>query len=493
MGARRRSTYGMIVESLADLRDTAGLRFARRANKAKRAAAPPAPCASTQDEAAASSSDDGELHPFAFERRRRLLELWADASGTEATFHTCERTACDATLLAIDAEQIHIHVEGLQTPMGTYPCATLRSADLLFAELGAGWSTASPLPDMPDWVHDERTVLSPVARVTCVGGATAAPSDGSSLEATAAIADPMHGPSFVGESVELVGLSREGLNGKVGKAVAFNEEKARVGVQLAGAKLPLAIKPANLRLASSSRDADAEAGEAGEADEAGGSGAVASKANEKYFLQRYMLFSRYDEGVRLDEEGWYSVTPEVLAAHIASRCACDLMVDAFTGVGGNAIQFAFSCERVIAIDLDAARLDIARHNAAVYGVADRVQWIHGDFFALAPSLKADVIFLSPPWGGPGYAEAEIFDMRTMMGGLDGAQILRDALGAAPNVAYFLPRNTDRAQVAQLAREAGVPLEIEVCKLNGHVKGLMAYFGFSEEEEEEEGGGGEGGA
>ena len=33
----------------------------------------------------------------------------------------------------------------------------------------------------------------------------------------------------------------------------------------------------------------------------------------KYWLQRYTLFSRFDEGVLIDEEGWFSVTPEALA------------------------------------------------------------------------------------------------------------------------------------------------------------------------------------
>jgi trimethylguanosine synthase len=32
------------------------------------------------------------------------------------------------------------------------------------------------------------------------------------------------------------------------------------------------------------------------------------------------------------------VTPEVLAEHMAERCQCDLIVDAFAGVGGNTIQ-----------------------------------------------------------------------------------------------------------------------------------------------------------
>lgn len=45
---------------------------------------------------------------------------------------------------------------------------------------------------------------------------------------------------------------------------------------------------------------------------------------------------------------------------------------------------------------------MAKHNATIYGVADRIEFIVGDFLTLADSLKADVIFLSPPWGGPQY-------------------------------------------------------------------------------------------
>ena len=37
-------------------------------------------------------------------------------------------------------------------------------------------------------------------------------------------------------------------------------------------------------------------------------------------------------------------------------------------IGGNAIQFALTCERVIAIDIDPEKIAMARHNAAIYGV-----------------------------------------------------------------------------------------------------------------------------
>jgi trimethylguanosine synthase len=66
---------------------------------------------------------------------------------------------------------------------------------------------------------------------------------------------------------------------------------------------------------------------------------------QKDFSQRYRLFSRYSEGCLLDEEGWFSVTPERIADQIAERCRCETIVDGFCGIGGNAIAFAKTCER----------------------------------------------------------------------------------------------------------------------------------------------------
>lgn len=69
---------------------------------------------------------------------------------------------------------------------------------------------------------------------------------------------------------------------------------------------------------------------------------------------------------------------------------------------------------VIAIDIDPVKIDLAYNNAQVYGVADQIEFILGDFMLLASDLKADTIFLSPPWGGPDYVNAEIFDLKTMI-------------------------------------------------------------------------------
>lgn len=66
-----------------------------------------------------------------------------------------------------------------------------------------------------------------------------------------------------------------------------------------------------------------------------------SRKITKYLFQRYDLFSRYDEGIKIDEEGWYSVTPEEIAIKHAERCRDKVVVDCFSGIDGNTtIQFA---------------------------------------------------------------------------------------------------------------------------------------------------------
>lgn len=57
---------------------------------------------------------------------------------------------------------------------------------------------------------------------------------------------------------------------------------------------------------------------------------------------------------------------------------------------------------VIAIDIDPKKIEMAKHNAKIYGVSHRIEFIVGDFLMLVNSFKANVIFLSPPWGGPEY-------------------------------------------------------------------------------------------
>lgn len=99
---------------------------------------------------------------------------------------------------------------------------------------------------------------------------------------------------------------------------------------------------------------------------------------------------------RLDEEGRFSLTPEQLAFQMGQRAAGKTVVDAGCGCGGNTIGFARGGAEVTAIELDPQRAQLARHNIEVYGVTARV--ITGDLHAHLPQLKADILFVDPPWG-----------------------------------------------------------------------------------------------
>ncbi|CAL5046482.1 unnamed protein product [Urochloa decumbens] len=204
----------------------------------------------------------------------------------------------------------------------------------------------------------------------------------------------------------------------------------------------------------------------------------AAVAAGKYWAHRHSLFSLYDRGVRMDAEGWYSATPESIAASQAARAAPgDLVVDAFAGCGGNSIQFAARGCYVVAVEIDPRKVELAAHNARVYGVEDRIEFVVGDFFHLAPSLKADLVFLSPPWGGPSYIQAPVYTL-DMLKPKDGYTTFQAAQKIAPNVIMFLPRTVDISQVEELSWLSCPPLDVvtEESYVQHRLKGITAYFG-----------------
>ncbi|KIP07423.1 hypothetical protein PHLGIDRAFT_89511 [Phlebiopsis gigantea 11061_1 CR5-6] len=229
----------------------------------------------------------------------------------------------------------------------------------------------------------------------------------------------------------------------------------------------------------------------------------------KYFFQRERYFSLYAQGCLLDEEGWYSVTPELIANQIAERCRCTTVLDAFCGVGGNTIAFARTCERVIALDTSPTRLALARHNAIIYGVEDRIEFILADYLSFARSYIAlssqqesnisssqrriDVVFLSPPWGGPEYLSGTTKDKSPESSSADqhpafslssvqpihGTELFQLSRQITKNIAYFLPRNTKLDEISALLspeESKDEKVEVEEEWMGSKLKALTCYFG-----------------
>lgn len=197
----------------------------------------------------------------------------------------------------------------------------------------------------------------------------------------------------------------------------------------------------------------------------------------KYWRKRFSLFSRFDEGIRLDRESWFSVTPEKVAKHMAERLKCHIIVDGFCGSGGNAIQFAHTCDKVIAIDIDPVKLEMAKHNAEIYKVAHKIEFILGDFLQMAVGgkLKADIVFLSPPWGGPKYKNKKEFDIEKYLLPVKASELVEVSRNISENIALFLPRNSSVKQIVKLAG-IGNRCEIEHNYLDSRLVAITALYG-----------------
>lgn len=71
----------------------------------------------------------------------------------------------------------------------------------------------------------------------------------------------------------------------------------------------------------------------------------------------------------------------------AERVAGRVVMDAFCGVGGSAVHLARRCPHVIGVDSCRPRLDLAAHNAGVYGVAHRLELLCADFLCLPATMQ----------------------------------------------------------------------------------------------------------
>ncbi len=158
---------------------------------------------------------------------------------------------------------------------------------------------------------------------------------------------------------------------------------------------------------------------------------------------RYALFSKFQQGIQTDTVGLYSVTPEKTALEIAANIKAETIVDAFCGIGGTAIALARAGKKVYSIDTDQKRLGMARHNAGIYTQTD-IEFVHGDFVQLAPLLRADAVFLDPPWGGPASIDKRTFKLSDFSP--DGHQLLEISFKYFPQVVLRVPEQFDFAEI-----------------------------------------------
>jgi len=84
---------------------------------------------------------------------------------------------------------------------------------------------------------------------------------------------------------------------------------------------------------------------------------------------------------------------------------------------------------------------MAKRNAAIFGVLEKIEFIVGDFLKMGNQIKGDVIVTSPPWGGRGPE----YNKMDVIGPLDFCMDKIQEVGKtiAPKILLHLPKNLDR--------------------------------------------------
>jgi trimethylguanosine synthase len=162
---------------------------------------------------------------------------------------------------------------------------------------------------------------------------------------------------------------------------------------------------------------------------------------QRYWDKRYHYFSRFDEGIQLDAEGCHTVMPEESALALAARLSYKkTVIDGFCGVGGISIALARVGLNVFAIELNEERLEMAKHNAKIYGVEDKITFIQGDYYSIANTLNADAVILDPPWGWPRFLKLEYIRLEHL--NPYGEELLDFSMRKFKTIILRIPKNFD---------------------------------------------------
>lgn len=247
----------------------------------------------------------------------------------------------------------------------------------------------------------------------------------------------------------------------------------------------------------------------------------------KYWYQRYDIFAKYDNGILLTKELWFSVTPESISKFTAKfiNYAFNVkdkntgnrelvVMDAFCGGGGNVIQFLEYSDKIYAIDINSLHLHCTFNNCTVYCERDYLKehlellpldWTYVDtplddeddsYSPLAEDeiyadkkksletlkklkeVRFDCIFGSPPWGGPAYIKEKIYDVNNLIP-FDLEKLLKVFLEFTDHIVLFLPKNLDLNQLKEITeRVFGDESIVRVLRMSSHgrAKGLLCCWG-----------------
>jgi 16S rRNA G966 N2-methylase RsmD len=177
----------------------------------------------------------------------------------------------------------------------------------------------------------------------------------------------------------------------------------------------------------------------------------------KYFP---FLSSRYHKLLLTDEEGQYSITTPksatIISEMIKQYFGHDnlIITDATSGIGGNVISFSSYFYHVNAIELNSERYQYLVNNMTLYN-RENILCYNIGFEPLVHTIKQDVIFMDPPWGGKNYKDVETMTIEMDDEKLEDICLRIINANICEMLILKLPLNYDMTEFNELSSKASV--------------------------------------
>ena len=148
------------------------------------------------------------------------------------------------------------------------------------------------------------------------------------------------------------------------------------------------------------------------------------------------------------------------------------------------IQFSKFCSKVYAIDIDPKKIDICKNNCKIYNCKDNIYFIESDFLKIEQykplKVKADYIFLSPPWGGRSYKNSDIYSIKDSMTP-DISEIIKVSLRIVKYIMFYVPRTLMLEElfgiISEIKGANRLFFDIHILRSANKIKALLIIFGY----------------
>jgi len=129
-------------------------------------------------------------------------------------------------------------------------------------------------------------------------------------------------------------------------------------------------------------------------------------------------------------------TAEIIKDYLGKNIT---ITDGTANNGGNTIAFAHTFKKVNSIEIDEKEYKILQNNIKEYKLKN-VTTYNDDFVVKIKTLKQDVIFLDPPWGGRNYKSKK--NLKLFLGGKSLLRVINDLVNNCKMIVCKVPFNYD---------------------------------------------------